>query len=67
MIVLTCGDEVQDFDHAFHIMHKATSREGDKAIAYSTACGACEDQYRQAGELFDSPEDADAWLKQERW
>ena len=67
MIVLTCGHEVQDFAHAFDIIHKATSREGGKAIAYSTACGACEDHYRQAGHLFDSQEDADAWLKQERW
>ena len=67
MIVLTCGHEVPDLAHAFDIIHKATSTEGTKAMAYSTVCGACEDQYRQAGELFDSQEDADAWLKQERW
>ena len=67
MIVLTCGDEVQDFDHVFNIIHKATNEEGGKAIAYSTACGACEDHYRRAGLLFDSQEQAETWLKQERW
>jgi hypothetical protein len=67
MIVLTCGHEVNDFAHAFDIMHKATDRQGSKAISYSTVCGACEDQYRQAGELFDSNEQAKAWLQQEGW
>ena len=67
MIVLTCGHKVQNFAHVFHIMHKATNGEGGKAMAYSTACGACEDHYRRAGLLFDSQEDADDWLKQERW
>jgi len=66
-IVLSCGHEVDDFDHSYEVMTKATDREGNKAIAHMLVCGPCEDRYRQHGELFDSEEDADAWLERETW
>ena len=65
MIVLNCGCEVDDFDHAYDVMYKCSGREGNKAIAYTTYCGACEDRLRQAGQLFDTEEAAFAWLKLE--
>jgi len=65
MIVLTCGCEIDDFDHAHDVMYKSYGREGNKAIAYATFCGACEDRLRQAGILFDTDEAAFAWLKLE--
>jgi len=67
VIILSCGHEVVDFDHAYDIMIKATSREGQKAIAYMTVCGPCEDRYRQQGQIFDTMQDADEWLKKEEW
>ena len=67
MIVLSCGHEVVDFDHAYDIMVKATSREGEKAIGYMTVCGPCEDQYRQVGNIFDTEEQAQQWLNKEEW
>ena len=67
MIILSCGHEVFDFDHAYDIMVKATSREGEKAIAYMMVCGPCEDEYRQVGHIFDTEEQAQEWLKKEQW
>ena len=67
MIVLSCGCEVDDFDHAYDVMYKTFGREGNKAIAHALYCGACEDGLRQAGKLFDTDEEAYAWLKTEDW
>ena len=66
-IVLSCGHEVDDFYHVHNVMTKATDREGNKAISYQAVCGACEDQYRQRGEIFDSWENAEEWLERETW
>lgn len=67
MIVCSCGHEVDDFDHTYNVMTKSTSRECTKAIAYSTVCGPCEDRYRQHGELFDTDDQAMAWLNKDEW
>ena len=65
MIVLSCGHEVSDLAHSHYVLTKATSREGSPAVACQMVCGVCEDQYRQAGEILDSQDAADAWLEQE--
>lgn len=67
MIILSCGHEVADFDHAYSVITKATARDGEKALLYSTVCGPCEDAYRQRGALFDSNQDAEIWLNSENW
>jgi hypothetical protein len=54
-------------DHGYTIFTKTTDREGNKAVAYQTVCGPCEDRYRQHGEILDSEEAADAWLEKEQW
>jgi hypothetical protein len=66
-IVLSCGHEVDDMDHGYTIFTKTTDREGNKAVAYQTVCGPCEDRYRQHSEILDSEEAADAWLEKEEW
>ena len=66
-IVLSCGHQVDDFNHTYTIMTKSTSREGSKAISHQIVCGACEDQYRQRGEIFDNTELAMEWLGSEIW
>jgi hypothetical protein len=66
-IILSCGHEVDSYDRAFYVRTKSTDREGNKAIRLSLMCGACEDQYRQAGEVLESDDAADAWLEKESW
>jgi hypothetical protein len=66
-IILSCGHEVDDFDDGYEVMVKATDRRGEKAISYMVVCGACEDRYRQSGDLFDHENAADAWLMTEEW
>ncbi len=67
MIILSCGHEVDDFNKSFNVLTKATSRDGEKAISYSCVCGACEDMYRQHGEIFDTEAKAYEWLNKEMW
>ena len=67
MIVLSCGHEVSDFEHAYSITVKSVDRAGEKALGYITVCGPCEDGYRQHGNIFDNEEDAYKWLDSERW
>ena len=67
MIILSCGHEVFDFDHAYDIMVKETSRKGEKAIGYMTVCGPCLDQYQEVDHVFDTEEQANEWLKKEEW
>lgn len=62
-IILSCGHEVYDFPHTYHIMTKGTDRYGAKAIVYQTVCGSCEDMYRRAGDIFDDEETAFAWAR----
>ena len=62
-IILSCGHEVFDFPHAYHIMTKGTDRYGARAIVYQTVCGPCEDDYRKAGEIFDFEEVAYQWVR----
>jgi hypothetical protein len=61
-IILSCGDEVHDLQHAYTIMTKGTDRYGARAIVYRTVCGPCEDEYRRAGEIFDFEEVAQLWV-----
>ena len=61
-IILSCGHEVYDFPHAYHVMTKSTDRYGNRAIEYQTVCGPCEDRYRQAGDIFDFEEVAYLWV-----
>ena len=65
--ILSCRHEVTDIDHSYQIMTKEVDRYGEKAIGYRTVCGSCEDSYRQRGEIFDTEEDAFAWIRQESW
>lgn len=67
MIILSCGHSVNDFDHSYNVIVKATDRFGDKALAYKIVCGPCKDQYRQAGELFDNDDQANSWLQINQW
>lgn len=67
MIILSCGHEVDDMEHTYSAITKATDRSGEKAIHYSVVCGPCEDQYRQHGCLFDKEELAMQWLFKEEW
>jgi len=60
-IILSCGHEVFDFSHAYHIMTKGSDRYGERAIVYQTVCGPCEDRYRQKGQIFDFEEVAYMW------
>ena len=62
-IILSCGHEVFDFPHAYHVMTKGTDRYGARAIVYQTVCGPCEDDYRKAGEIFDFEEVAYQWVR----
>lgn len=64
-IILSCGHEVYDFPHAYHVMTRGTDRYGNRAIIYQTVCGPCEDRYRQAGDIFDSEEVAYLWVKKQ--
>jgi hypothetical protein len=43
-------------------MTKSTDRYGNRAIAYQTVCGPCEDRHRQAGDIFDFEEVAYLWV-----
>jgi hypothetical protein len=65
-IILSCGHEVFDFAHAYLIMTKSQDRYGEPAIAYQTACGPCEDQYRQQGQILDTEQIAFEWLKEQQ-
>lgn len=67
MIILSCGHEIDDFDHSFSVMTKYTDRRGEKALNYSMVCGPCEDRYRRFGDLFDTEQQAEEWLKKEEW
>lgn len=67
MIILSCGHEVDDFDHSHDVIVKTSDRAGGKALGYMVVCGPCEDRYRQHGELFDSEEQGYDWLKTEDW
>ena len=67
MIVLSCGHEVDDFDHVHDVMYKSTDRTGEKAISYAVVCGSCEDSHRQQGYLFENEEQAWEWMKTESW
>jgi hypothetical protein len=64
MFILSCRHEVADLDHAYNVMTQAHDREGNPAVSYETVCGACEDRYRQRGILFDTQEQAWAWVKE---
>jgi hypothetical protein len=65
-IILSCGHEVFDFPHTYHIMTKSTDRYGERAILYQTVCGPCEDRYRQRGQIFDSEQVAYAWMEEKK-
>jgi hypothetical protein len=67
MIILSCGHEVLAFEHAYDIMVKSNSREGEKAIGFMIVCGPCEDRYRKEGQIFDTMHEADEWLNKEQW
>jgi hypothetical protein len=67
VIILSCGHEVDSYDRAFYTRTKSTDREGNKAVLLSLVCGACEDQYRQAGVILDSEDAADEWLNHNSW
>jgi hypothetical protein len=62
-IILSCGHEVYDVKHAYTIMTKSQDRYGEPAIAYQTACGPCEDRYRQQDQILDNEQIAHEWLK----
>lgn len=66
-IILSCGHEVDDFDHAHNIIVRATGRSGEKALAYLIVCGSCEDGYRQQGDIFDDESAAEQWLEKSEW
>jgi len=66
-IICSCGHEVDDMNHTYSIFIKSTDRCGDKALAYITVCGPCEDQYRQRGNIFDNEQDGFEWLRKEQW
>lgn len=66
-IVLSCGHEVDSFAHCYDIRIKTTDRCGEKAIAYMTVCGPCEDRYRRIGYVFDTQDLALQWLTKEEW
>ncbi len=66
-IILSCGHEVDDFDHAHNIIIKATDRQGGKALSYMIVCGSCEDRYRQQSYIFDDESAADNWLMKVEW
>lgn len=66
-IILSCGHQVDDFDHAYDVIVKSTDRTGEKALSYAVVCGPCEDRYRQHGELFDNEDTAYEWLGKEEW
>jgi len=66
-IILSCGHEVYDFPHAYHIMTKGTDRYGARAIVYQTVCGACEDMYRREGDIFDFEEVAYQWVSNKKY
>lgn len=67
MIILSCGHEVSDFDHALAVTVKAVDRCGDKALSYAIVCGACEDQHRQQGSIFDTESAGLEWLAHPEW
>jgi len=64
-IILSCGHEVYDVKHAYTIMTKSQDRYCEPAIAYRTACGPCEDRYRQEGQILDTDQIALDWLADE--
>lgn len=66
-IVCSCGHEVDDLDHTYNVLIKATDRSGEKALSYLTVCGPCEDRYRQVGYIFDDHEEGFSWLEKEQW
>jgi len=66
-IILSCGHEVYDFPHAYHIMTKGTDRYGARAIVYQTVCGVCEDMYRREGNIFDDEETAYQWVSNKKY
>ena len=64
-IILSCGHEVYDVKHAYTIMTKSQDRYCSPAISYRTACGPCEDRYRQQGQILDTDQIALEWLADE--
>jgi hypothetical protein len=46
-------------------MTKSQDRYCSPAISYRTACGPCEDRYRQQGQILDTEQMALEWLADE--
>ena len=67
MIILSCGHEVDDFEHSHTVMIKETNDYGGKAIGHMMICNVCENKYRQVGAIFDNEETAFEWLEKEQW
>lgn len=67
MIILSCGHTVDDFNQSHDIIVKTTDRAGEKAISYQTVCRTCMDKYQRIGYIFETQEQALAWLQTEAW
>lgn len=66
-IICSCGCRVEDLDETHNIIcqSEALGENGyQKALSYQTVCEDCKQEYKEAGVLFNSEEDAFRWLKE---
>jgi len=66
-IILSCGHQVEDFDHAYNVTIKSSDRAGEKALSFMVVCRHCEEIHRTSGNMFESEEAGLQWLQTKRW
>jgi hypothetical protein len=66
-IICSCGHRVEEFEDTYNIICQSESlgEEGySKALSYQSVCSSCKEEYKEAGVLFKSEEDAFRWLRE---
>jgi hypothetical protein len=64
-IICSCGHRIEDFEEAQNVICQSESltEEGyRKALSYQTVCQSCKQEYKEAGVLFNTEEEAFKWL-----
>lgn len=66
-IICSCGHRIEDFDDSENIICQSEHLDEDgykKALSYQTVCKSCKQEYKEAGILFKSEEEAFRWLNE---
>ena len=62
MIIASCGHKVEDISHLRDCTVAAYTRQGKRALEYTSLCKECYDWHEREGSVFHSEDEENKWL-----